>query len=69
MERERQREHAARTVLEGAVSSGGVVLPEVWFNLIHRMVTRGQELAVRGRGAAPCLVNVAVSSDMDQTAF
>lgn len=29
LERERQREHAARTVLEGAVSKGGVVLPEV----------------------------------------
>lgn len=29
LERERQREHASRTVLEGAVSKGGVVLPEV----------------------------------------
>lgn len=29
LERERQREHAARAVLEGAVSRGGVVLPEV----------------------------------------
>lgn len=29
LERERHREHDARTVLEGAVSRGGVVLPEV----------------------------------------
>lgn len=29
LERERQREHASRTVLEGAVSKGGVILPEV----------------------------------------
>lgn len=29
LERERHREHDARTVLEGAVSRGGVILPEV----------------------------------------
>lgn len=35
LERERQREHAARTVLEGAVSMGGVVLPEVSCDMTH----------------------------------
>lgn len=34
LERERQREHAARTVLGGAVSKGGVVLPEVHSSVI-----------------------------------
>eukprot|EP00752_Nemacystus_decipiens_P010330 g9202.t1 len=39
LERERQREHAARIMLEGSVSKGGVVLPE---DIVRTLKTMGE---------------------------